>query len=192
MERKKKHLLVGISFLIVSIFVLYFSISYIKGNFKDLWPAILLFFGTILYVIYFSTRKKKNRLFIIFLATFIAISSIPLFILTFTSSDNINLLWPAFVLALGLGTLSVYFYGKKQKFLLITSSIIIIAPILVWIFYSIQSKFGLIIGVILFIVGVAFLTRGLLREAKPAMQAQVSSNETEDKEAQAKNERKEE
>jgi len=178
MERKKKHLWAGIAFLVVSITVLYFNLNCIKGSFKDLWPALVLLAGTILYVIYFSTKKKKNRLFLIFLATFTAISSVPLFILTFTDFENINLLWPSFVLAFGLGVLSLYYYGKKRKIVLFISSLIIIAPLLAWIFYSIRSKFGLVIGVILFIVGVAFLTRGIIREAKlPTVVVEESGSE---------------
>ncbi len=164
MKRKGKHLLIGVILIITSIVVLYYNLKNFEGGFAKLWPALVLLFGMFLYIYYFSTKKRKNRLFLLFLATFLAISSIPLFILTFTSFTLISDLWPGFLFAFGIGILSLYFYGKKKKILLFLSSIIIAASLLVWIF-SVRSQFFIVIGVVLLIVGAAFLTRGLIKEA---------------------------
>ena len=155
----------GIVILIISFTVLYFNLSIFKGSFSKLWPSLILLAGTALYILYFSTKKKKNRLFILFAATFMALVSVPLFILSFTSTQIMKHLWPSFLLSLGLSVLSLYFYGQKKRYKLVVSSLIIAVSILVWIFYLMQSKFGLVIGVALFITGAAFLTRGLIREA---------------------------
>jgi uncharacterized membrane protein HdeD (DUF308 family) len=76
MKRKGKYALIGILLIAVSIFVIIFNMRYQDGTFKDLWPAILLVFGVVLYLYYFSTKKKKNRLGVLFLGTFIAICSV--------------------------------------------------------------------------------------------------------------------
>jgi hypothetical protein len=156
----------GIVLIIISFAVLYFNLSMFKGSFSKLWPSLILLAGTALYILYFSTKKKKNRLFILFVATFIALISVPLFILSFTSKEIMQHLWPSFPLALGLSVLSLYFYGQKKRYKLFISSLIIAASLLIWILYLMQSRFGLVIGVVLFITGAAFLTRGLIREAE--------------------------
>jgi uncharacterized membrane protein HdeD (DUF308 family) len=164
MKKKGKYALIGILLLVVGIFVITFNMRFQDGTFKNLWPTVLLVFGIILYLYYFSTKKKKNRLPVLFLGTFIAICSVFLFVLSFTSFSNMRVLWPGFLLALGLGILSLYFYGRRNKGVLAGALLLIALPIVIWIFYSLKSKYGLVIGVSLFILGAAFLTRGLIRE----------------------------
>ena len=186
MTRKNKHIFIGIVLIIVSIIVIYFNLQEFEGGFDKLWPAIILLFGMVLYIFYFSTRKKKNRLFIIFLATLIAISSVTLFVLTFTSFEHIKYLWPGFLFAFGMSILSLYFFGKKKKSTALLATIIISFSLLIWIIYSLESQFGLVIGVTMLILGAAFFTRGLSRESKleqPAISADEPSTDGEEKTA---------
>jgi hypothetical protein len=164
MKRKGKYTLIGILLIVVSIFVIVFNMRYQDGTFRDLWPAILLVFGVILYLYYFSTKKKKNRLGVLFFGTFIAICSVFLFILSFTSFSHVKVLWPGFVLALGLAILALYFYGNRNKGVLAVSILLISLSIIIWIFYSLKSHYGIVIGVSLFILGAAFLTQGLIKK----------------------------
>ncbi len=186
MTRKNKHIFIGIVLIIVSIIVIYFNLQEFEGGFDKLWPAIILLFGMVLYIFYFSTRKKKNRLFIIFLATLIAISSVTLFVLTFTSFEHIKYLWPGFLFAFGMSILSLYFFGKKKKSTALLATIIISFSLLIWIIYSLESQFGIVIGVTMLILGAAFFTRGLSREIKleqPAISADEPSTDGEEKTA---------
>lgn len=193
MTRKNKHIFIGIVLIIVSIIVIYFNLQEFEGGFDKLWPAIILLFGMVLYIFYFSTRKKKNRLFIIFLATLIAISSVTLFVLTFTSFEHIKYLWPGFLFAFGMSILSLYFFGKKKKGTALLATLIISFSLLVWIIYSLESQFGLVIGVTMLILGAAFFTRGLSRESKleqPAISADEPSTDEEEKTAVENHEEK--
>ena len=193
MTRKNKHIFIGIVLIIVSIIVIYFNLQEFEGGFDKLWPAIILLFGMVLYIFYFSTRKKKNRLFIIFLATLIAISSVTLFVLTFTSFEHIKYLWPGFLFAFGMSILSLYFFGKKKKGTALLATLIISFSLLIWILYSLESQFGLVIGVTMLILGAAFFTRGLSRESKleqPAISADEPSTDGEEKTAVENHEEK--
>ncbi len=193
MTRKNKHIFIGIVLIIVSIIVIYFNLQEFEGGFDKLWPAIILLFGMVLYIFYFSTRKKKNRLFIIFLATLIAISSVTLFVLTFTSFEHIKYLWPGFLFAFGMSILSLYFFGKKKKGTALLATLIISFSLLIWIIYSLESQFGLVIGVTMLILGAAFFTRGLSRESKleqPAISADKPSTDEEEKTAVENHEEK--
>ncbi|MCK5568266.1 MAG: hypothetical protein KAJ15_01025 [Spirochaetes bacterium] len=193
MTRKNKHIFIGIVLIIVSIIVIYFNLQEFEGGFDKLWPAIILLFGMVLYIFYFSTRKKKNRLFIIFLATLIAISSVTLFVLTFTSFEHIKYLWPGFLFAFGMSILSLYFFGKKKKSTALLATIIISFSLLIWIIYSLESQFGIVIGVTMLILGAAFFTRGLSRESKleqPAISADEPSTDEEEKTAVENHEEK--
>jgi Na+/proline symporter len=77
-----------------------------------------------------------------------------------------NFLWPGFLFALGMGILALYVYGKNKKAVLAGSILILSLSILIWVIYSLKSQFGFVIGVSLFIIGAAFLTRGLIKEKK--------------------------
>jgi len=178
MTGKNKHLFIGMTLIVISIAVIYFNLRVFEGGFNKVCPAILLLAGVILYIFYFSTRKKKQRLFILFFATFIATSSVPLFILIFTSYERITILWPGFLFTFGLSLLSMYFYGNKKKVLAVISTLIISISLLIWIIYSLETQFGLVIGVSIFLLGAAFLTRGLGREKTPGVTAAPAENST--------------
>ena len=90
MEAKKKQIFTGIITIVISIVVLIVNLSLIENDFAKLWPTLLLLLGVILYIIFFITKKRHNRVGLSFLATFVSVSSIPLFILTFTSFDYFN------------------------------------------------------------------------------------------------------
>jgi uncharacterized membrane protein HdeD (DUF308 family) len=172
MQKRTKHLFSGIIIIIVSFFVLYFNLKTFEGSFGKLWPAILLLLGVVLYIAYFSTRKRKNRISLSFLATFVSVSSIPLFFLTFTETVYFRYLWPGFLLAIGCGLLTVHFYGNKRKGTLFLAQLLIALPILIWIIYAMRSIFGLVIGVVLLMVGVTFLARGLIRETTSSIRVE--------------------
>jgi hypothetical protein len=172
MEKRKKQLFTGIIIIIVSILVLYFNLTMFEGSFGKLWPAILLLLGVVLYIAYFATRKRKNRIGLGFLATFVSVSSIPLFILTFTEVAYFRYLWPGFLLAIGCGLLTVHLYGNKRKGILFLAQILMTLPILIWIIYAMRSKFGLVIGVVLLMAGVTFLARGLIRDTTSSIRVE--------------------
>jgi hypothetical protein len=167
MRRSKNFLIIGISLIIVGIGIVYFNLGFIKGSFNKLWPVSLLLIGLTLYILYFSTLRKKNRPIFLFLATFFTVSTVPLFVLTMTTYEYIVFVWPGFLFAIGMGILFVYFYGKRNKFSLFISLFLIAGSILIWVIYSITSKFGLVIGISFLVVGAAFLIRGVLKEKSP-------------------------
>jgi hypothetical protein len=164
MKRKGRFTLIGVLLIAVSIFEIAYNIRFQDGGFRDLWPGILLFLGIVLYLYYFSTKKKKNRPGVLFFGTFIGICSVFFFIVSFTSFSHLNVLWPGFIFALGTAFLSVYIYGSGKKAVLVFAVLLISLSIVIWIFYALKTKVGLVIGVSLFILGCAFLTRGLIRE----------------------------
>jgi len=175
MERKKKHLLTGIIIIIISIVVLIVNLKLFEEDFGKLWPSLLLLVGIILYIFYFITRKRRNRVGMSFLATFISVSSIPLFVLTFTSFDHFTYIWPGFILAIGCGLAAVYLYGERRRGLLFLSQILITIPLLIWIFFAMHSKFGLVIGIVLLMIGVTFMARGLIRETEASVEVTDAS-----------------
>jgi hypothetical protein len=169
MKRKTKQQVMGIILIVISIAVLYFNLKKAEGSFGKLWPSFLLLVGMFFYIFYFSTKRKSDRPALLFAATFLAISSIPLYILAFTSFENFVYLWPGFLFALGMGFLAVYFYGKGRKIALFLSFLTIGVSIFIWALYSVQYRFGLVTGVVFLVVGAAFLTRGLIGEQEKSV-----------------------
>jgi hypothetical protein len=170
MEKKRKQLLTGIVIVVISIVVLYVNLKTFEGSFGNLWPALLLLLGLVLYIVYFATRKRRKRIGISFLATFVSVASVPLFIMTFSETPIFKYLWPGFLLAVGFGLVTVYLYGERKRSTLFLSQLVIAIPILIWILYAMSSKFGLVIGVVLLMTGVALLARSFIREHEPTIE----------------------
>lgn len=168
MSKKEKQKLLGIVLIITSIPILLINMSLRRGDIDKLWPSFILLSAIILYIFYSSTMKNKNRLSLLFIATFSATSSVPLLILTFTSFEHLHVLWPGFLLAIGIAFLSLYFFGKGKKINLLLSTLIISLSILMGVIYSLKSRLGLAIGVCILIIGAAFLTRGFIEEKEEA------------------------
>jgi len=177
MKAKTKYLLIGIGIIVISLVTLYFNLSYFKGGFKKMWPSLILLAGVALYLYYFSTKRKGAKPWSIFAASFLAVVSVAMFILTFTAFRDLHYLWPSFILAFGLGALSLYIYGEKKKSALVLATIFITVSFLVWIYYAMKTEFGLVIGIVLLITGAAFLTRGLMREPEKEVTVSAESEE---------------
>jgi peptidoglycan/LPS O-acetylase OafA/YrhL len=181
METKKKQIFTGIIIIIISIIVLIVNLKLFEEDFGKLWPTLFLLLGVILYIFYFATKKQYNRVALSFLATFVSVSSIPLFILTFTSFEHITYIWPGFILSIGCGLMTVYLYGERRRGTLFLAQVLIAIPLLIWIFFAMHSKFGIVIGVVLLMIGVAYLARGLIREEKPSISvSDLSQSEGDD------------
>jgi hypothetical protein len=58
---------------------------------------------------------------------------------------------------------------ERRRGTLFFAQVLIALPLLIWIFFAMRSKFGLVIGVVLLMIGVAFLARGLIRDNKPSV-----------------------
>jgi hypothetical protein len=180
MEAKKKQSLTGIIVIIVSIAVLVVNLTLVENDFSKLWPTLLLLLGVILYIIYFATKKRHNRVGVSFIATFISVSSIPLFFLTYTSFEYFNYIWPGFILAIGCGLMTVYLYGERRRGTLFLAQVLLAIPILIWIFFAMRSKFGVVIGIVLLMIGVSFLSRGLIRDEKSTTTVSKPSKSSDD------------
>ena len=165
MKAKQKYLLTGALLIVAGIIVIVLNARVFGENLAKLWPFAVLLVGFILSVYALSTRKKKDRPLMIFLGTFLLISSVLLFILSLGSYQYIKILWPGFLSALGLGFLSVYLSGDRKKAILAVSLFLIGVSVVIWIYYSLKSQYGLVIGVSLFIIGAGFLTRSLMKES---------------------------
>lgn len=168
MSRSSRHVFVGIAALVVGIAMLFFNLRLFTASFGKLWPALLLFAGMILFVYYFSTKRKKERPFALFLAVFLVLAAVPFFVMTFTPAGAVRYLWPAFLLAFGLALLSLYYYGKQEKRILGAAVLTISVSIIAWLFYITRTQLGLVFGVVLFVTGLLFLARGLITGAEPA------------------------
>jgi hypothetical protein len=164
MKKRNRHTLTGIVALVIGVLVIVFNLTVYDTSFKKLWPSIILLIGMVFFLAYFVTKKTKDRPGILFIATFLALISVPLFIVSFTSKEALQYVWPGFLLAVGIALLSLHYYGRKKGTILVPGMIVVILSLLIWIFYAVRSELGLIIGVVLFLTGALFLTRGMIRE----------------------------
>jgi len=117
---------------------------------KLMWPSILFLVGAGLLVTFFAARKLYGLLMP---GAVLTISSIPLFICTF--SDNwhqMSSLWPIFLFAVSAGFFLMFFFGKKEVGLLVSALILL----------SLGAISFLIFNYIQYVFPIAFLVTGLV------------------------------
>jgi hypothetical protein len=171
MKEKPKNFVIGALLIAAGVAVGVFNAlamggeSVFGGGVAKLWPFAVMLLGFVLSVYAYSTRKKRDSSLLLFLGAFFLVSSVILFILALSSWEHIRVLWPGFLSALGLGFLTVYLAGDGKKAILVLSLFLIAASVVIWILYSLRSQYGFVIGACLFVIGVGFLTRSLMREA---------------------------
>ncbi len=106
-------ILAGILFLLSNFDVLHFSSS---------WPLFLLIPGLFFLISFFDERKNIGLL----MPAAILISYGLLFLYCeLLGWENMDYLWPVFIMAPGAGFYLMYYFGSKDKGLLVPGSILI-------------------------------------------------------------------
>ena len=75
--------------------------------------------------------------------------------------------------------MTVYLYGRRGRGTLFIAQVLLAIPLLIWIFFAMRSKFGVVIGIVLLMIGVSFLARGLIRDEKSPVSVSDASQSSE-------------
>lgn len=135
-------ILVGILFLLSNFHILYIGFF---------WPVFVLFPGLACGYLFLRDRKSYGYLMPFSILT---LTGIIFFICEFSRWRNMEFLWPFFLISPGCGFFLMYFFGEKEKALLIPGFIL---SFLGLIFLAKTDIDSYILPIIFIIVGLWFL-----------------------------------
>jgi len=116
----KERFYIGGMFIIAGLLFLLSNFNIICMN--QLWPLFILTPGVFFFIFYFDDRKNTGLL----MPGAILTSYGLLFLYCeFLGWENMDYLWPVFIMAPGAGFYLMYYFGTKEKALLIPGSILI-------------------------------------------------------------------
>ena len=153
---KSKALLI-IGMIVILLGILFMGPSLGMFSLTKMWPAFILLSGIGFFIFAFAYPKLIGLLMP---ASILTISSIPLFMSTFTGNwEQMARLWPVFLLSVAIGFFLMYFRSRGNKGLLISGLIIIAIAIVGYLIFNyIRFLFPILFiagGLILIFIGLA-------------------------------------
>ncbi|HOO74846.1 MAG: hypothetical protein H7A31_01675 [Thermotogae bacterium] len=143
---------------LIAVGVLILLRNYLNINIWDLlWPMFMVIPGLGFEIEYFSERKNPGVLVPGGVLTFIGLF---MYVNVFTNFRYMDMLWPFFMLAPAIGLFQLYYFGTKEKGLLVPVSILsFLTLIFLAVNFSTVEIGSLIIAAVLIIAGLFIMFR---------------------------------
>lgn len=143
-----------------SIFVLlglmFLSVTILDFDWEDLWPLFMLVGGVGFWIGYLSNRRNYGLLMP---ATLLLLYGSLFQYCALTDWDNMEYLWPTFVLGPGLGLLMMYVGGRRESGLLIPAAILTGLAAIFFVVFGPFQEYARYWPVLLILAGLALLLR---------------------------------
>ncbi len=140
------------------IILIVLGVLFLIANFSDvhldsLWPIFVLGPGVAFIVLFFRNRKDYG---VLMPGTILTVIGILFFICTLTGWDQMQHLWPLFIMAPGLGFIMMYLFGKHERGFLIPAGILTGLGL---IFLVDANESDYLWPIVLILIGLLFLLR---------------------------------
>jgi hypothetical protein len=143
--------------------VLFLIANFANYSMESLWPVFVLGPGVAFIVMFFRDRSIYG---VLMPGTILTVLGLLFFACTAYGWDQMERLWPLFIMAPGLGFVMMYLFGKHERGLLIPAGILTVLG-LVFLFNVNESEY--LWPVVLILVGLLFLVRWK-KESAPGIQ----------------------
>jgi len=148
---RQRSLVPGIVLILLGLF--FFAINFFRIDFSNIWPVVLLVPAAVFFAMFVRDRRQYGFLMP---ATILTVYAVLFFICQNYDWNLMARLWPAFILAPGLGLLAMYLFGKNDPGLLIPASILVGVS---GVFFVIANGFPEYWPAILVLIGIIILIR---------------------------------
>jgi hypothetical protein len=143
---------------IPGIILIVLGVLFLIGNIADvrldsLWPIFLLAPGVAFIVMFFRDRKNYG---VLMPGTILTVLGLLFFACTLVGWQQMDYLWPLFIIAPGLGFLMLYLFGKREWGLLVPAGILIGLG-LVFLLDAAENEY--LWPAVLILVGLLFLVK---------------------------------
>lgn len=148
---QQRSLVPGIVLILLGLF--FFAVNFLHIDFSNIWPLVLLLPVVVFVVLFVRDRRQFGFLMP---ATILTVYAAVFFVCQNYDWSLMQNLWPAFILAPGLGLLMMYLFGKKDPGLLIPAFILIGVS---GVFFVMMNGFPQYWPAILVLIGIIVLLR---------------------------------
>lgn len=153
---KKNNYLFGFFLLFLGILFILINFELININWEKLWPFFLLIPGILFEVSYFIFRKDAGLLVP---GGILITYGLLFFMNSLYGWQMMEKLWPIFPLGVAIGLFQLYFFGNREKELLIPIGILTGVSLFFIINNFISINFGLLVGSILIVAGLWIIVK---------------------------------
>jgi hypothetical protein len=126
---RTSNIIMGIGLIIFGFLFLFDSWFYYRFNFGDFWPIVIILIGVSFLL---SFWRKRSNYGVLMPGTILAVYGLMFLFSTVYGWNNMERLWPGFLFAPGLGFLLMYFFGKREKGLLVPALIMLLLAFIFW------------------------------------------------------------
>ncbi len=169
-KNKRSDSILGILLILFGFFLLSAQFGWI--SWENIWPVFLIVGGIMFYLGFLANRNNYGLLMPGSILTVIGV------LFLYTSAHNwhqMEVLWPTFILAPGIGFVLMYIFGPKGNGLWIPAGILIIIAL---VFYAQFSCFFRYWPVILIIIGIFIIFNGMDKKSKSKSKDTIDFTDT--------------
>lgn len=146
----------GLLFLAIGI-LLIFGVFDDRNIWDFIWPLFILVPGLSMELDYFANRNT-NKVGELVPGGILTILGLFFYFNIFTNFQYMHILWPIFILAPAFGLFQLYFFGKRERGLLVPIRILTIIGFLFLITNLTTTTIGLsIVGLLFIVIGLMIL-----------------------------------
>ena len=156
----------GIILIVLGVLFLIANLSNV--HLDAFWPVFVLGPGVAFIVLFFRDRKEYGLLMP---GTILTVIGLLFFACTFTGWDQMQHLWPLFIMAPGVGFVMMYLFGRHERGFLIPA-VILIGLGLVFLLDASESEY--LWPILLIAAGLLFLIRWKKEPSPGAPQGPVT------------------
>lgn len=149
--RPSRSLIPGVLLIVFGVFFL--AVNFVGVDFEDIWPVTLLVPAIAFFIMFARDRRQYGLLMP---GTILVVLSVLFFTCQIRGWTLMDVLWPIFMLAPGLGFIMLYLFGRRDPGLLIPAGILIGLSA---VFLLANLGFGHLWPAVLILVGVLLLVR---------------------------------
>ncbi len=154
MANDRQNIVLGSIFVLVGL--MFLAVDLFAFDWAQLWPLFMLVAGVGFWVGYFANRRNYGLLMP---GTLMLLYGSLFLYCALTDWDQMELLWPTFVLGPGLGLLMMYLGGRRENGLLVPASILIGLAALFFVVFGPFHEYARYWPVLLILAGLAMLLR---------------------------------
>ena len=157
---KRSNIMMGIALIIFGILFLSDSLYDISYNMGDFWPIFIILIGVSFLV---SFWHKRSNYGVLMPGTILTVYGLMFLLSTSFGWHNMERLWPGFLFGPGLGFAMMYFFGSREKGLLVPAFILILLALLFWGSFTFLFKFW---PIFLILFAIYLIRRGYLKQKR--------------------------
>jgi hypothetical protein len=117
---KPGNMIFGAALIVIGVLLILTNLDIITIDFRDLWPWIITLVGIAFWIGYFNNRANYGLLMP---GTILVVYGVYFYYESINFWRTAGMLWPVYLLGPGLGFFAMYYFGPREKGLLVAGAV---------------------------------------------------------------------